>query len=985
MLESSPITTSDSAFQEDLRVPALANKPLLKDYLGECLSDQSAAPTDSFVRRHIGASSSEIQEMLGVIACESLDDMIDKTVPAAIKIKQPLQLGEARGEYELLQELKAIASKNQVWRSYIGTGYYNCITPPIIQRNILENPGWYTQYTPYQAEIAQGRLEALLNFQTMIIDLTGLEIANASLLDEGTAAAEAMTMAAGLAKNKGNKFFVSSDCHPQTIAVVKTRAIPLGIEVVTASHDKFEFDKNYFGVLLQYPASDGAIYDYTDVINQIHAQGGLAIVAADLLALTMIKAPAEFGADIAIGSAQRFGVPFGYGGPHAAYMATKDAYKRQMPGRMIGISKDVHGRPALRLALQTREQHIRRDKATSNICTAQVLLAIMASMYAVYHGADGLKKIAERVNLLTSTLAQAIANLGHTITHQAFFDTIRVELKGISIEEIKTRAAAKQINLRYFEDGAIAISLDETVSKQDLLDLISIFSKDQSEDQFVIRNSQFVIPNSLIRNSPYLTHPVFNSYHSESELLRYIYRLQSKDLSLTTSMIPLGSCTMKLNATSEMLPVTWAEFGNIHPFAPLSQTQGYQILFSQLETWLAEITGFAGVSLQPNAGSQGEYAGLLTIREYHQHRGQTHRHICLIPTSAHGTNPASAVMAGMKVVTVNCDRDGNIDVDDLKAKAEKHQHELAALMVTYPSTHGVFEEAIKDICDIIHYYGGQVYMDGANMNAQVGLCRPGDFGADVCHLNLHKTFCIPHGGGGPGMGPICVAPQLVPFLPKHPFINDNEPSTISAAPWGSASILTISWVYIALMGAKGLKLATEVAILNANYMAHRLAPHYPILYTGKNGLVAHECIIDLHDCKNIAGIEVDDVAKRLMDYGFHAPTMSWPVAGTMMIEPTESESKAELDRFCDAMIAIKQEINAIASGDLDKLDNPLKNAPHTAATLLADDWNHAYTRHQAAYPAPWLKEHKFWTSVGRIDNAFGDRNFVCSCLPIEAY
>ena len=981
MLESSPTTFPDATFQEDLRIPAFAQKSMCKDYLGECLSDQVAAPTDSFVRRHIGASSSEIQEMLGAIACESLDDMIDKTVPATIKIKQPLQLGEARGEYELLQELKAIASKNQVWRSYIGTGYYNCITPPIIQRNILENPGWYTQYTPYQAEIAQGRLEALLNFQTMIIDLTGLEIANASLLDEGTAAAEAMTMAAGLAKNKGNKFFVSSDCHPQTIAVVKTRAIPLGIEVVTASHDKFQFDKNYFGALLQYPASDGAIYDYTDVITQIHAQGGLAIVAADLLALTMIKAPAEFGADIAIGSAQRFGVPFGYGGPHAAYMATKDAYKRQMPGRMIGISKDVHGRPALRLALQTREQHIRRDKATSNICTAQVLLAIMASMYAVYHGASGLKKIAERVNLLTSTLAQAIANLGHTITHQAFFDTIRIELKGVSVDEIKTRAAVKQINLRYLEDNAIAISLDETVSKQDLLDLISIFS----EDQFVIRNSQFVIPNSLIRNSPYLTHPVFSSYHSESELLRYIYRLQSKDLSLTTSMIPLGSCTMKLNATSEMLPVTWAEFGNIHPFAPLSQTQGYQILFSQLETWLAEITGFAGVSLQPNAGSQGEYAGLLTIREYHQHRGQTHRHICLIPTSAHGTNPASAVMAGMKVVTVNCDRDGNIDVDDLKAKAEKHQHELAALMVTYPSTHGVFEEAIKDICDIIHYYGGQVYMDGANMNAQVGLCRPGDFGADVCHLNLHKTFCIPHGGGGPGMGPICVAPQLVPFLPKHPFISDSEPSTISAAPWGSASILTISWVYIALMGAKGLKLATEVAILNANYMAHRLAPHYPILYTGKNGLVAHECIIDLHDCKNIAGIEVDDVAKRLMDYGFHAPTMSWPVAGTMMIEPTESESKAELDRFCDAMIAIKQEVNAIASGDLDKLDNPLKNAPHTAETLLADDWNHAYTRHQAAYPAPWLKEHKFWTSVGRIDNAFGDRNFVCSCLPIEAY
>ena len=995
MLEPSlTVTTQDSSITEtstetkELRVPAFSTNAEHNDYLAASLSDDALAPTDSFVRRHIGASSSEIQQMLTAIGCDSLDEMIDKTVPAAIRIKQSLQLGEARGEHELLQELKAIASKNQVWRSYIGTGYYNCITPPIIQRNILENPGWYTQYTPYQAEIAQGRLEALLNFQTMIIDLTGLEIANASLLDEGTAAAEAMTMAAGLAKNKGSKFFVSSDCHPQTIAVVKTRAIPLGIEVVIAKHDEFEFDKNYFGALLQYPASDGAIYDYTDVIAQIHGQSGLAIVAADLLALTLIKSPAEFGADIAIGSAQRFGVPFGYGGPHAAYMATKEAYKRQMPGRLVGVSKDVHGRPALRLALQTREQHIRRDKATSNICTAQVLLAIMASMYAVYHGAEGLKRIAKRVNLLTSSLAQAIADFGHTVTHQAFFDTIRIELKGISINEIKTRAAAKQINLRYLADNAIAISLDETVSKQDLFDLIAIFSENELRiTNYELRDSdsQFVIRNSLIRNSPYLTHPTFNSYHSESELLRYIYRLQSKDLSLTTSMIPLGSCTMKLNATSEMLPVTWAEFSNIHPFVPLEQTQGYQILFQQLETWLAEITGFAGVSLQPNAGSQGEYAGLLTIRAYHQHRGQTDRHICLIPTSAHGTNPASAVMAGMKVVTVNCDREGNIDVDDLKAKAEKYQHELAALMVTYPSTHGVFEESIKDICDIVHYYGGQVYMDGANMNAQVGLCRPGDIGADVCHLNLHKTFCIPHGGGGPGMGPICVAPQLVPFLPKHPLEEVAEPNTIAAAPWGSASILTISWVYIALMGAKGLKLATEVAILNANYMAQRLAPHYPILYTGKNGLVAHECIIDLHDCKNIAGIEVDDIAKRLMDYGFHAPTVSWPVAGTMMIEPTESESKAELDRFCDAMIAIKQEVNAIASGDLDRLDNPLKNAPHTAEILLADDWKHAYTRHQAAYPAPWLKEHKFWASVGRIDNAFGDRNFVCSCLPIEAY
>ncbi|PZO43498.1 MAG: glycine dehydrogenase (aminomethyl-transferring) [Pseudanabaena frigida] len=1009
MLEPSlAMTTPNSSIAatstetEELRVPVFSIDESNQDYIGECLNDDVFAPTDSFVSRHIGASSTEIQQMLAAIGCDSLEEMIEKTVPDSIRIKQPLQLGEARGEYELLQELKAIASKNQVWRSYIGTGYYNCITPPIIQRNILENPGWYTQYTPYQAEIAQGRLEALLNFQTMIIDLTGLEIANASLLDEGSAAAEAMTMAAGLAKNKGNKFFVSSDCHPQTIAVVKTRAIPLGIEVVIATHDEFIFDKNYFGALLQYPASDGAIYDYSECISQIHDRGGLAIVAADLLALTLIKSPAELGADIAIGSAQRFGVPFGYGGPHAAYMATKEAYKRQMPGRLVGVSKDVHGRPALRLSLQTREQHIRRDKATSNICTAQVLLAIMASMYAVYHGAAGLKRIAQRVNLLTRTLAKSLENLGHTISHQAFFDTIHVQLKGISIDEVRSRAAAKQINLRYLADGTIAISLDETVSKQDLLDLIAIFSEDQlritnyelrvPEDKLRITNyelrvpeNQFVIPNSLIRNSPYLTHPVFNSYHSESELLRYIHRLQSKDLSLTTSMIPLGSCTMKLNATSEMLPVTWAAFGNIHPFAPLEQTTGYQILFGQLETWLAEITGFAGVSLQPNAGSQGEYAGLLTIREYHQHRGQTNRHICLIPTSAHGTNPASAVMAGMKVVTVNCDNDGNIDVNDLKLKAEKHQYELAALMVTYPSTHGVFEESIRDICDTIHYYGGQVYMDGANMNAQVGLCRPGDIGADVCHLNLHKTFCIPHGGGGPGMGPICVAPQLVPFLPKHPFTGDLEQSTISAAPWGSASILTISWVYIALMGAKGLKLATEVAILNANYMAQRLAPHYPILYTGKNGLVAHECIIDLHHCKAIAGIEVDDIAKRLMDYGFHAPTVSWPVAGTMMIEPTESESKAELDRYCDAMIAIKQEIDAIAAGTMDKLDNPLKNAPHTAEALLADDWHHAYTRTQAAYPAPWLKEHKFWTSVGRIDNAYGDRNFVCSCLPIAAY
>jgi len=992
MLEPSlAVISRDSSLTEitettELGVPDCSAIAKNNDYLADCLDADEFAPTDSFVHRHIGASSTDIQQMLQVIGCDTMEEMIEKTVPAEIRIKQPLQLAGARGEYELLQELKAIASKNQVWRSYIGTGYYNCITPPIIQRNILENPGWYTQYTPYQAEIAQGRLEALLNFQTMIIDLTGLEIANASLLDEGTAAAEAMTMAAGIAKNKGSKFFVSRDCHPQTIAVVKSRAIPLGIEVVVAQHEGFELSREYFGILLQYPASDGAIYDYSEFIAQIHAQNGLAIMAADLLALTLIKSPSELGADIAIGSAQRFGVPYGYGGPHAAYMATKDAYKRQMPGRLIGVSKDVHGRPALRLALQTREQHIRRDKATSNICTAQVLLAIMASMYAVYHGASGLKRIAQRVNLLTASLADALVKLGHTVIHSAYFDTICVKPQGMSIAQVQAIANVKQINLRYLEDGAIAISLDETVSKQDLADLIEIFAVEKNTSQSPIPNHQSPVPTSLTRTSPYLTHPAFNSYHSESELLRYIHRLQSKDLSLTTSMIPLGSCTMKLNATSEMLPVTWTEFGNIHPFAPLAQTQGYQILFQQLEAWLAEITGFAGVSLQPNAGSQGEYAGLSTIRQYHQHRGQANRHICLIPTSAHGTNPASAVMAGMKVVTVNCDSEGNIDVADLRAKAEKHQHELAALMVTYPSTHGVFEESIKDICDIIHYYGGQVYMDGANMNAQVGLCRPGDIGADVCHLNLHKTFCIPHGGGGPGMGPICVAPQLLRFLPKHPFIDGGaNQTTISAAPWGSASILTISWVYIALMGAKGLKLATEVAILNANYMAQRLAPHYPILYTGKNGLVAHECIIDLHNCKAIAGIEVDDIAKRLMDYGFHAPTMSWPVGGTMMIEPTESESKAELDRYCEAMIAIKQEVNAIASGEMDKLDNPLKNAPHTAEALLADDWHHSYSRNQAAYPAPWLKEHKFWTSVGRIDNAYGDRNFVCSCLPLEAY
>jgi glycine dehydrogenase len=965
------------------------------------------APTDTFVHRHIGPNPEEIAQMLAVLGFDSLDALIDQAVPSSIRQKQPLQLGDRRGERELLQELKAIASKNQVFRSFLGTGYYNCITPPVIQRNILENPGWYTQYTPYQAEIAQGRLEALLNFQTMVIDLTGLEIANASLLDEGTAAAEAMAMAWSLAHSQSpskkgkdaavsTKFFVSEACHPQTIAVVQTRAEPLGIEVVKGDHTTFVFDRSVFGALLQYPATDGKIYDYSDCIDRIHAVGGLAIVAADLLALTLLKPPGEFGADVAVGSTQRFGVPLGYGGPHAAYFATKEAYKRQVPGRIVGVSQDVHENPALRLALQTREQHIRRDKATSNICTAQVLLAVMASMYAVYHGSQGLQQIANRVHRLTATLAKGLQKLGYRISSQPFFDTLRVQLGFLPSQEILNKANSYGINLRYLGEHSVGISLDEMTTASDLVDLLEIFDQEDRAptlkelEELHIEASDLILPNAYQRTSPCLTHPVFNQYHSETELLRYIHRLQAKDLSLTTSMIPLGSCTMKLNATTEMLPVTWPEFSQIHPFASLDQTKGYQILFQQLEAMLAEITGFDGVSLQPNAGSQGEYAGLLVIHQYHQAKGDRDRHVCLIPQSAHGTNPASAVMAGMKVVAIACDSQGNIDVEDLKAKAAAHQHELAALMVTYPSTHGVFEAAIADICDIVHYYGGQVYMDGANMNAQVGLCRPGDFGADVCHLNLHKTFCIPHGGGGPGMGPIAVKSHLTPFLPQHPFLNTDpynrqHVTTVSAAPWGSASILTISWVYIALMGGQGLKLATEVAILNANYMANRLEQYYPILYRGESGLVAHECILDLRQLKQSAGIEVDDIAKRLMDYGFHAPTVSWPVAGTMMVEPTESESKQEIDRFCDAMIAIRAEIAAIESGQADRQDNLLKNAPHTAETLLKDEWQHSYSRQAAAYPAIWSKEHKFWPSVGRIDNAYGDRHFVCSCLPMAAY
>ncbi len=963
-------------------------------------SAQTLAPLDRFPHRHIGPSVAEIQQMVEALGCQSLDELMDRTIPSQIRSPRPLQLGripsrpvdEDRSESQVLAELKAIASQNQVFRSWIGMGYHGCLTPPVIQRNILENPGWYTQYTPYQAEIAQGRLEALFNFQTMVTDLTGLSIANASLLDEGTAAAEAMAMAYGIqSKRQAHRFLVAADCHPQTLEVLRTRAQPIGIEIQVGDPQTFDLNDQAFALLLQYPTTDGRIQDYTDLIDRAHQAGLLVIVAADLLSLTLLKPPGEMGADIAVGSTQRFGVPMGYGGPHAAYFATREEYKRQSPGRLVGLSHDVNGKPALRLALQTREQHIRRDKATSNICTAQVLLAVIASMYAVYHGPEGLKQIAQRIHHLTSVLAQGLQKLGYRLRSTTYFDTLRVEINPESKPQILQRAKARRINLRVYEDASLGISLDETTSAQDLIDLLLVFTAGQpasfSLDDLVAEGLP-QIPASLQRTSPYLTHPVFSSYHSETELLRYLYRLQSRDLSLTTSMIPLGSCTMKLNATVEMIPITWPEFSSLHPFAPREQTQGYQILFKQLQDMLAEITGFAGVSLQPNAGSQGEYAGLLVIREYHQQRGEAHRNICLIPTSAHGTNPASAVMAGMKVVTIQCDEAGNIDVADLKAKAASYQDQLAALMITYPSTHGVFEEAIKEICGIVHEHGGQVYMDGANLNAQVGLCRPGELGADVCHLNLHKTFCIPHGGGGPGMGPIGVAAHLQPYLPDHGVISTGGQQgigAIAAAPWGSSSILPISWAYIALMGSQGLTEATRVAILNANYMAKRLEPYYPVLYKGAQGFVAHECILDLRGFKKSAGIEVDDIAKRLMDFGYHAPTVSWPVAGTIMVEPTESESKAELDRFCEAMIAIRGEIRDIETGESDPQNNALKHAPHTAEVVISDSWDRPYPREQGAYPAEWTRMQKFWPVVSRIDNAFGDRNLVCSCPPIESY
>ncbi len=960
--------------------------------------------------------------MLKVLGLESLEDLVARTVPAPIRTARPLDLPGPWSERDALARLRQVAGKNRVLRSFIGMGFHESITPPVIQRNILENPGWYTQYTPYQAEISQGRLESLLNFQTMVADLTGLPVANASLLDEATAAAEAMSLCLAARGKEGREgFFVSERCHPQNIAVVRTRAAVLGIELVVGAHETLTDFSKYCGVLLQYPATDGAILDYRPVIERARQAETMTVLATDLLALALLMPPGELGADIAVGNSQRFGVPLGFGGPHAAFFATRDEFKRQMPGRIAGVSKDARGKTAYRLSLQTREQHIRREKATSNICTAQALLANMAAMFAVYHGPAGVREIAEFVHGLTGALADGLRRAGWTVEHAAFFDTLRVR-GPVSADEVVRRAAAAEMNLRKIDAQSVGISLDEAATAEEVAKLLDVFGGSKitgTEGDSALSERGFgrgarmeqagapvlpqighnpgsvealaplagpAIPAGLARRSEYLTHPVFNSHHSETEMLRYLHRLQERDLSLTTSMIPLGSCTMKLNATAEMYPVSWPEFGRLHPFAPADQTAGYREMFRDLEAWLAEITGFAAVSLQPNAGSQGEYAGLLAIRGYHAARGEDHRRACLIPVSAHGTNPASAVMAGLRVVAVACDAQGNIDVADLRAKAAAHAAELSCLMVTYPSTHGVFEETIREICAVVHEQGGQVYMDGANLNAQVGLCRPAELGADVCHINLHKTFCIPHGGGGPGMGPICVAAHLAPHLPGHPLAELGQGRTsveaVAAAPWGSASILPISWMYIAMMGGAGLTRATQVAILNANYVARRLEKHYPALYKGTQGMVAHECILDLRGFKSVT---VEDIAKRLMDYGFHAPTISWPVAGTMMIEPTESESKEELDRFCDALIAIHGEILEIEQGKIDPQNNPIKKAPHTAEAVLADDWNRPYSRERAAFPAPWLRDRKYWPPVSRIDNVFGDRNLVCSCPPVEAF
>jgi glycine dehydrogenase len=976
----------------------------ISDQASGALAPNILPPSDRFEPRHLGPQEDEVREMLALLGYGSLEDLAAATVPASIRLPGPLKLtglDEPAGEHGTLERLRKLADQNKVYRSFIGMGYHDTITPPVILRNIMENPGWYTQYTPYQAEISQGRLEALLNFQTMVADLTGLPLAGASLLDEATAAAEAMAMCfaiAGGAEGMRRRFFIDEGCHPQTIAVCRTRAESMGIEVVVGRASGLpaggtpapQLDA-FCGVLVQYPTTDGRIEDYRGLVERAHAAGALVVAAADILALTLITPPGEWGADIAVGSAQRLGVPMGAGGPHAGFIATKTEYVRRLPGRIIGVSRDAQGNQALRMAIQTREQHIKRERATSNICTAQALLAIIAGMYGCYHGPAGLKRIALRINRAAGMLAGALRRQGHEVGGD-FFDTIRVRLRpGLNAAAVRQRAEAAGLNFRYFEDGSIGISLDETVTTDDLRAITGVFAGSAAQIDFVeLAGAVDRELEPFARTSAYMQHPVFNSHHSETEMLRYIYKLQQRDLSLASAMIPLGSCTMKLNATSEMIPVTWPRFGRIHPFAPADQVRGYAAMYRELEMWLAEITGFAAVSLQPNAGSQGEYAGLLVIRAYHQSRGQAGRNVCLIPDSAHGTNPASAVIAGMKVVPVACDENGNVRLDDLRERAREHAADLACLMITYPSTHGVFEEGIGEICRIVHEHGGQVYMDGANMNAQVGLTSPGFIGADVCHLNLHKTFCIPHGGGGPGMGPIGVAAHLAPFLPSHPVVKPDTAGAraigpVSAAPYGSPSILVISWMYIAMMGAAGLTRATQVAILSANYMARRLESHYPVLYKGKNGRVAHEFILDVRPLEKSAGVKVDDFAKRLIDYGFHAPTMSFPVPGTLMIEPTESEPKAELDRFCQAMIQIREEVRAIEQGRMDRADNPLKNAPHTVYALTASEWKHPYSREEAAFPLPWVREHKFWPAVGRVDNPYGDRNLVCVCPPVSEY
>lgn len=955
------------------------------------------SPTDTFVHRHIGPRPHEVAKMLQTLGLPSLEALVDAAVPSAIRAERPLDLGgdaiagRQAGEAEVLAGFRRSMQRNRVLRSLIGMGYHASLTPGVIQRNILENPGWYTQYTPYQAEISQGRLEALLNFQTMVSDLTGLPLSNASLLDEATAAAEAMAMALAVSQGKKRAFVVAGTCHPQTIAVVQTRAEVLGVEVRVVDPEDMDFGTgDVCGVLLQVPDTYGALHDPSALIAAARAAGALAVVATDLLALTQLRSPGELGADIAVGSAQRFGVPLGYGGPHAAFLSCREELKRLLPGRVIGVSRDARGKRAYRMAMQTREQHIRREKATSNICTAQVLLAIMAGMYAVYHGPEGLKRIGARVHMLTAALAEGLEALGHDVGEAAFFDTLTVTVEGMTTDNVLARALGRGINLRPIDAARLGVALDERSTVEEVAALLDVFAGGASGLDVVelAAKAGLGYGPEWARRSAYLGHPVFNIYHSEHDLLRYIHRLESRDLSLTSSMISLGSCTMKLNATSEMAPLSWPELADLHPFAPRDQAVGYTDMFAALERMLARITGFAAVSLQPNAGSQGEYAGLLVLRAYHRSRGQSHRDVCLIPTSAHGTNPASAVMAGLRVVPVACDEQGNVDLGDLAAKAKQHAEKLAALMITYPSTHGVFETQVRDICALVHEHGGQVYLDGANMNAQVGLCRPGDYGADVCHLNLHKTFCIPHGGGGPGMGPIAVAAHLAPFLPGHPVVAIGGPQSIgpiAAAPWGSASILSISYMYMLMMGGPGLTDATRMAILNANYMARRLQDHYPVLYRGEHGLCAHEFILDLRPFKASAGVEAEDVAKRLMDYGFHAPTMSFPVAGTLMVEPTESEPLAELDRFCEAMIAIREEIRAVEQGKWPRDDNPLKHAPHTAEVVTATEWARPYPREVAAFPAPWVREGKFWPSVSRVDNAFGDRNLVCTCPPMDSY